>query len=92
MDINLPGMSGFDAVQRLHEWPETRNIPVIGLSAAALRKDTTRAKEVGLSLPDQAGEGRRADQDARGAAGQARSGAPEGASPQRHDRCTTPGA
>jgi PAS domain S-box-containing protein len=48
MDINLPGMSGFDAVQRLHEWPETRNIPVIGLSAAALLKDTTRAKEVGF--------------------------------------------
>jgi CheY-like chemotaxis protein len=48
MDINLPGMSGFDAVQRLHEWPETRNIPVIGLSAAALRKDITRAKEVGF--------------------------------------------
>jgi CheY-like chemotaxis protein len=29
MDINLPGMSGFDAVQRLREWPETRTIPVI---------------------------------------------------------------
>jgi signal transduction histidine kinase len=48
MDINLPGMSGFDAVQRLRDWPETRNIPVIGLSAAALLKDTTRAKEAGF--------------------------------------------
>jgi PAS domain S-box-containing protein len=48
MDINLPGMSGFDAVQRLREWPETRNIPVIGLSAAALLKDTNRAKEAGF--------------------------------------------
>ncbi len=48
MDINLPGMSGFDAVQRLREWPETRSIPVIGLSAAALLKDTTRAKEAGF--------------------------------------------
>jgi PAS domain S-box-containing protein len=48
MDINLPGMSGFDAVQRLREWPETRSIPVIGLSAAALLKDTTRAKDVGF--------------------------------------------
>jgi PAS domain S-box-containing protein len=44
MDINLPGMSGFDAVERLHEWPETQHIPVIGLSAAALLKDTQRAK------------------------------------------------
>jgi PAS domain S-box-containing protein len=48
MDINLPGMSGFDAVQRLRDWPETRNIPVIGLSAAALLKDTARAREAGF--------------------------------------------
>ena len=48
MDINLPGMSGFDAVNRLHEWPETRRIPVIGLSAAALAKDTLRAKDAGF--------------------------------------------
>jgi len=48
MDINLPGMSGFDAVLRLREWPETRDIPVIGLSAAALLKDTNRAKEAGF--------------------------------------------
>jgi len=48
MDINLPGMSGFDAVLRLREWPETQHIPVIGLSAAALVKDTTRAKDVGF--------------------------------------------
>ena len=30
LDINLPGMSGFDAMQRLRESPETRHIPVIG--------------------------------------------------------------
>jgi CheY-like chemotaxis protein len=48
MDINLPGMSGFEAVKRLREWPETREIPVIGLSAAALVKDLSRAKEVGF--------------------------------------------
>jgi PAS domain S-box-containing protein len=48
MDINLPGMSGFEAVKRLREWPETRDIPIIGLSAAALVKDTTRAKDAGF--------------------------------------------
>ncbi len=48
MDINLPGMSGFDAVKQLLEWPETRDIPIIGLSAAALIKDTTRAKDAGF--------------------------------------------
>ena len=48
MDINLPGMSGLEAVKRLREWPETRAIPVIGLSAAALVKDTSRAKDAGF--------------------------------------------
>jgi PAS domain S-box-containing protein len=48
MDINLPGMSGFDAAKLLAEWPETKDIPVIGLSAAALARDTARAKEAGF--------------------------------------------
>ncbi len=48
MDINLPGMSGLEAVKRLRELPETREIPVIGLSAAALVKDTSRAKDAGF--------------------------------------------
>ena len=48
MDVNLPGMSGIEAVQRLREIPETRDIPVIGLSAAALLNDTSRAKQVGF--------------------------------------------
>ncbi|HWO20981.1 MAG TPA: PAS domain S-box protein [Kofleriaceae bacterium] len=48
LDINLPGMSGFDAVRRLKEWPETRDIPVIALSAAALPRDTARATEAGF--------------------------------------------
>jgi PAS domain S-box-containing protein len=48
LDINLPGMSGFEALRRLSEWPETRSIPVIGLSAAALAKDTARAAAAGF--------------------------------------------
>jgi len=48
MDINLPGMSGLDAVKQLAQWPETRDIPIVGLSAAALARDTTRAKQAGF--------------------------------------------
>jgi len=48
MDINLPGMSGIEAVARLRELPETKDIPIIGLSAAALLRDTARAKEAGF--------------------------------------------
>ncbi len=48
LDINLPGMSGFDALERLKAWPETQDIPVLALSAAALPRDTTRGKEAGF--------------------------------------------
>ena len=48
LDINLPGMSGFDAVRLLKEWSDTRHIPVIALTAAALPRDTARATEAGF--------------------------------------------
>ena len=48
MDINLPGISGFEATKRLHEWPETRDIPVIALSAAAMVRDSAKVREAGF--------------------------------------------
>ena len=48
MDINLPGMNGIEAMEMLRKFPETRDIPVIGLSAAALLQDTKRAKAAGF--------------------------------------------
>lgn len=48
MDINLPGMSGLEATRRLAEWPETRDIPVIALSAAAMVRDAERVKAAGF--------------------------------------------
>jgi PAS domain S-box-containing protein len=48
MDINLPGISGIEAARRLKEWPETREIPVIALSAAAMLSDSQRAAEAGF--------------------------------------------
>ena len=48
MDINLPGMSGFEATRKLREWPETRNIPVIALSAAAMVRDANRVTDAGF--------------------------------------------
>lgn len=48
MDINLPGMSGFDALRRLREWEETAHIPVIALSAAAMDRDKRRAEQAGF--------------------------------------------
>ncbi len=48
MDINLPGMSGHDAARKLRDWPETRAIPVIALTAAAMVGDRKRAAEAGF--------------------------------------------
>jgi PAS domain S-box-containing protein len=48
MDINLPGMSGFEATQKLAAWPETRDIPVIALSAAAMIRDAVRVAGAGF--------------------------------------------
>jgi CheY-like chemotaxis protein len=48
MDINLPGMNGIEAKRVLAGDPETRRIPVIALSAAALPRDTMRADEAGF--------------------------------------------
>ena len=48
MDINLPGMSGFEATRKLATWPETRDIPVIALSAAAMIRDAARVAGAGF--------------------------------------------
>jgi CheY-like chemotaxis protein len=48
MDINLPGMSGFEAIERLKRQPGTQNIPVIALSAAAMSKDIQKGAEAGF--------------------------------------------
>jgi len=43
MDINLPGMDGFEAVEHLRQSPATADIPVIAISAAAAPQDRRRA-------------------------------------------------
>jgi CheY-like chemotaxis protein len=42
MDIQLPGMSGIDAVRQLKTDPVTRDIPVIALTAFAMKGDEER--------------------------------------------------
>jgi PAS domain S-box-containing protein len=48
MDINLPGMSGLEATRRLRDWPDTRHIPVIALSAAAMVRDQDQIDAAGF--------------------------------------------
>jgi len=48
MDINLPGISGFDALQILRQDPATAHIPVIALSANAIPHDIESGLEAGF--------------------------------------------
>jgi PAS domain S-box-containing protein len=48
MDINLPGISGFGALNVLSEDPATAHIPVIALSANAVPRDIAKGMEAGF--------------------------------------------
>lgn len=48
MDINLPGLDGFEALKRLRRSKKTRAIPVVALSASAYPKDIERGFQAGF--------------------------------------------
>jgi CheY-like chemotaxis protein len=48
LDINLPGISGFEALERLRAQSDTADVPVIGLSARATSADIERAAMLGF--------------------------------------------
>ena len=48
MDLNLPGMSGLDALKSLRAVEGLANIPVIAISASAIPKDIKQAMEAGF--------------------------------------------
>jgi DNA-binding response OmpR family regulator len=48
MDINLPGMSGLDALAALRADPATKHIPVLALTAAASPRDQAHGLEAGF--------------------------------------------
>jgi CheY-like chemotaxis protein len=48
MDINLPGMSGIDALHALRANPNTRQVPVIALTAAASERDRQQGVQAGF--------------------------------------------
>lgn len=48
MDINLPGMDGFEALDRLRGSEETRNIPVVAVTANAMPDQVQRVMAAGF--------------------------------------------
>jgi two-component system cell cycle response regulator DivK len=47
MDIQLPGMDGLTATTRLKQNPATATIPVIAVTALAMKEDAARARAAG---------------------------------------------
>jgi len=47
MDISLPGMDGYEATSRIRE--TFQSLPIIGLSALAMRGDDEKAKAAGCT-------------------------------------------
>ena len=48
MDINLPGISGIEALKILREDPATAHIPIVALSANAIPRDIEKGMEAGF--------------------------------------------
>ena len=48
MDINLPGISGINALRIMADDPETAHIPVVALSANAMPRDIEKGLEAGF--------------------------------------------
>jgi two-component system cell cycle response regulator DivK len=49
MDLQLPGIDGMEALRRLRENVRTADIPVIAVTAQAMKQDRERALEAGFN-------------------------------------------
>ena len=48
MDLQLPGIDGVEALRRLRESPRTANIPVVAVTAQAMKQDRERVRQAGF--------------------------------------------
>jgi two-component system cell cycle response regulator DivK len=48
MDLQLPGVDGMEALRRLRESPRTADIPVVAVTAQAMKQDRQRALDAGF--------------------------------------------
>ncbi len=48
LDINLPEMSGYEVLRHLRDMAETKDIPVVALSANAMAEDLKKGEEAGF--------------------------------------------
>jgi len=48
MDLQLPGIDGVEALRRLRDSPRTADIPVVAVTAQAMKHDRERALQAGF--------------------------------------------
>jgi two-component system, cell cycle response regulator DivK len=49
MDLQLPGIDGMEALRRLRDNPRTADIPVVAVTAQAMKQDRERALDAGFN-------------------------------------------
>jgi two-component system, cell cycle response regulator DivK len=49
MDLQLPGMDGTEALRQLRDSPRTRTVPVVAVTAFAMKDDRQRALDAGFN-------------------------------------------
>lgn len=47
VDVQLPGMDGLEMVRRMRQDPRTRNLPVVAMTAYAMKGDRERCLDAG---------------------------------------------
>jgi two-component system cell cycle response regulator DivK len=50
MDIQLNGVSGIDVIRELKDDPETSNVPIIAITAFAMKNDEAKISESGCDM------------------------------------------
>jgi len=48
MDLQLPGIDGLEALRQLRQSPRTANVPVVAVTAQAMKQDRERALAAGF--------------------------------------------
>ena len=49
LDINMPGLSGYDVLEILHSDPKLRSVPIVAVTANAMPADIERGKAAGFA-------------------------------------------